>query len=108
MAQAIGYLTRNATGGFEGTLALMSLKTRIKIAPNEAKSGDRQPDFRVTVSDNIEIGAGWNREGKASGKQYISLTLAAPEFGPRRLYANIAPAAGKLENEFVLLWNPQS
>ena len=108
MAQTIGYLTSNASGGFDGTLALMSLKTRIKIAPNEAKSGDRQPDFRITASDNIEIGAGWNREGKASGKPYVSLTLATPEFGPRRLHANIAPAAGKRDNEFVLLWNPQS
>jgi len=108
MAQAIGHLTRNASGGFDGTLDLLSLKTAIKISRNEAKSSDREPDFRVTAADNIEIGAGWNRNGKRSGKQYISLSLAAPELGRHRIYANVAPAAGKAYGEFVLLWNDAS
>jgi hypothetical protein len=36
-----------------------------------------------------------------------SLSLAAPEFGPRRLYANLGRAAGQDDDEtFALIWNP--
>ena len=105
MALAIGFVTRTDKGGYAGTLSLMSLKQKIRIEPNEAKSHDRQPDFRVYAGENTEIGGGWSRVGKASGKPYVSLTLAAPEIGPRRIYANIAPAADGLEGEMALLWN---
>ena len=83
----------------------MTLRQRIRIEPNGAKTHDRQPDFRVYAGDNTEIGGGWHRSGKTSGKPYVSLTLAAPEIGPRRIFANIAPAAGGLEGEMALLWN---
>ena len=78
MAQALGYVTKTENGSFEGTLSMMSLKKRISIKPNEAKESDGQPDFRVFTEDRIEIGGGWNRTGKVSGKDYISLTFAAP------------------------------
>ncbi|GGJ49386.1 hypothetical protein CDQ92_13875 [Sphingopyxis bauzanensis] len=55
----------------------------------------------------MEIGAGWVRTGEASGKPYVSLTLAAPEFGPRRIYANLGRAAGQDgEDGYALIWNP--
>jgi uncharacterized protein (DUF736 family) len=44
-------------------------------------------------AENVEIGAGWIRRGKSSGKEYVGLSLAAPEFGPRKLYANLGRAA---------------
>jgi uncharacterized protein (DUF736 family) len=37
----------------------------------------------------------------------VSLSLAAPEFGPRRLYANLGRAAGRDdEDSFAIIWNP--
>ncbi|OWJ68956.1 DUF736 domain-containing protein [Inquilinus limosus] len=73
---------------------------------NQAKSGDTQPDFRALTQD-VEIGAGWTRTGEASGKTYVSLSLAAPEFGPRKLYANLGRAAGQDDPDvFALIWNP--
>jgi uncharacterized protein (DUF736 family) len=37
----------------------------------------------------------------------VSLSLAAPEFGPRRLYANLGRAAGQDDPDvFALIWNP--
>jgi uncharacterized protein (DUF736 family) len=55
---------------------------------------------------DVEIGARRNRRSEASGNEYISLSLTAPEFGPRRLYANLARAAGEdREDRFVILWN---
>lgn len=107
MAQALGFVTKTETGAFEGTLSMMSLKKRISIRPNEAKESDGQPDFRVFTEDRIEIGGGWNKTGKTSGRSYISLTFAAPEFGPDRIFANLGRAAGhENENVMAILWNP--
>jgi uncharacterized protein (DUF736 family) len=42
-----------------------------------------------------------------SGKDYVSLSLAAPEFGPRRLYANLGRSAGQDDDDaFAIIWNP--
>ncbi len=107
MAQALGYVTKTETGGYEGTLATMSLKKRIRIVPNRAKETDAQPDFRVYTEDRVEIGGGWNRIGKASGNPYVSLTFAAPEFGPSKIYANLGRAAGQDDDSIMaILWNP--
>jgi uncharacterized protein (DUF736 family) len=100
---AIGYVTRSDNGSFKGQLKTLSIRAEIVIAPNARKTHDVQPDYRV-YSGDVEIGAGWNRRSESSGNEYVSLSLAAPEFGPRRLYANLACA--ERDNRFVILWNP--
>lgn len=102
---AIGYVTKDETGTFKGELKTLSIRTDIAIVPNSRKAVDTQPDFRVLAGD-VEIGAGWNRRSEASGRDYVSLSLAAPEFGPRRLYANLGRAAGDTEGRFAIIWNP--
>jgi uncharacterized protein (DUF736 family) len=102
---AIGYVTKDENNGFKGQLKTLSIRAEISIVPNTRKTHDVQPDYRV-VSGDVEIGAGWLRRSEASGRDYLSLSLAAPEFGPRRLYANLAQAADDTENRFVILWNP--
>jgi uncharacterized protein (DUF736 family) len=63
--------------------------------------------YRV-LSQGIEIGAGWLRTGQTSGKEYVALSMAAPEFGARTLYANLGRAAGQSDdNVYALIWNPQ-
>ena len=111
MAQSLGTVTRRENGGYEGTLAMMTLNTKITIVPNDAKENDRQPDFRIYAAKGAEIGTeiggGWNRVGKNSGKPYVSLTFAHPAFGERRVFANLARAAGEDETVLAILWNPQ-
>ena len=102
---AIGYVTKNDDGSFKGQLKTLSISAEIAIVANRGKSADTQPDYRV-LSDGVEIGAGWNRRSEASGRDYVSLSLAAPEFGPRRLYANLGQAAGGPEDRFAVIWNP--
>ena len=107
MAQALGYVTKTDKGGFEGTLATMSLKKRISIVPNTVKETEAQPDYRVYTEDRVEIGGGWNKVGKVSGNPYVSLTFAAPEFGPAKIYANLGRATGQDdEGVMAILWNP--
>lgn len=108
MAQSLGTVTKRENGGFEGTLAMMTLNTKITIVPNEAKDNERQPDFRIYAARGNEIGGGWNRVGKNSGKPYVSLTFAHPAFGERRVFANLARAAGQDDDSVLaILWNPQ-
>ncbi|MDG5488859.1 DUF736 domain-containing protein [Sphingomonas sp. BGYR3] len=102
---AIGYVTRDGEA-FKGQLKTLSIRTDIEILPNRSKSSDTQPDYRVTAS-GVEVGAGWVRRSELSGKDYVSLSLAAPEFGPRRIYANLGRAAGQEDvDTFAIIWNP--
>ena len=91
---AIGFVNGTVETGFVGQLKTLSIRAAIEIRANRSKSGDVQPDYRV-YSEGVEIGAGWIRVGQVSGEPYVSLSLAAPEFGPRRLYANLGRAAGQ-------------
>ncbi|TPG15797.1 DUF736 domain-containing protein [Sphingomonas koreensis] len=102
---AIGYVTRDEKGTFKGHLKTLSIRAEISIVANARKANDVQPDYRV-FSGDVEIGAGWNRRSESSGKDYVSLSLAAPEFGPRRLYTNLGRAAGKDDGHFAIIWNP--
>jgi uncharacterized protein (DUF736 family) len=103
---AIGYVTQQPDGGFKGQLKTLNIRADVEIVANRAKTNDAQPDFRV-FARGYEVGAGWKRIGEVSGREYVSLSLAAPEFGPRTLYANLGRAAGQDEdNVFAMIWNP--
>src|SRR5690606_10286044 len=98
--------TRDESCAFKDQLKTRSIRAEITIAVNQRKPSNNQPDYRVYTGDN-EIGAGWNRRSESSGNDYVSLSLAAPEFGPRRLYANLGRAAGsQVDDRFAIIWNP--
>ena len=106
MANALGYINETENG-FTGALTLMSLNAPIRIVKNADKTEKRHPDYRVLAGQNgSDIGAGWVRKAKSSGRDYISLTLADPLIGPRRVYCTIAPVKGE-EGRHVILWNPR-
>ena len=106
MANALGYVSETKTG-FEGTLAMMNLAASIRIEKNAEKTVETQPDYRIFAGEtSTEIGGGWMRKAKASGRDYISITLADPQIGPRKIYANLAPVKGK-KGRPVILWNPR-
>ena len=103
---AIGYVRKENDGRYTGQLKTSSIKADIDIVPNANKTTDSQPDFRV-LTQGTEIGAGWTKKGDTSGKEYVSLSLAAPEFGPKKLYANLGKAAGQDDdNVYAVIWNP--
>lgn len=103
---AIGYVTKQDNGGFKGHLKTLKLRTEIEIVPNTSKAHDTQPDYRV-LARGFELGAGWKKIGETSKQPYVSLSLAAPEFGSRVLYANLGRAAGQDDDDaFAVIWNP--
>ena len=82
-------------------------KTLNQRFPNTSKKEAKHPDYRVTTKGNIEIGAGWIKTGSDSGKDYISLSLASPEFGAKKIYCNLGKAAGQDDEDvFAMIWNP--
>ena len=102
----IGLVTKQSDGSYTGQLRSLSIKANIRIVPNHSKTADRQPDYLV-LAGGVEIGAGWDKVGKNSGEPYVGLSLAAPEFGPRKLYANLGQAAGQDDEDlFAIIWNP--
>ena len=103
---AIGFVRKEDNGHFTGQLKTVSIKADIDIVPNVNKTADSQPDYRV-LTQGTEIGAGWTKKGETSGKEYVSLSIAAPEFGPKKLYANLGKAAGQEdEHLYAVIWNP--
>jgi uncharacterized protein (DUF736 family) len=101
----IANLTVKADGSFEGTLATLTVTAPIAIVPNGRKAKDSEPDYRVISRKNgFELGAGWIRTAQATGAEYVSVSLSAPEFG--NIYANVANAPGDDPMKKVLIWNP--
>ncbi|MEM9422546.1 MAG: DUF736 domain-containing protein [Pseudomonadota bacterium] len=106
MANALGYVSETKSG-FEGALAMMNLSAAIRIEKNREKDTDGKPDYRILAGEtSTEIGGGWIRKAKNSGREYVSITLADPQIGLRKIYANLAPVKGK-KGRHVILWNPR-
>ena len=103
----IGSVTKREDGRYEGELKTLSVRADITLLPVGDKASPSQPDYRV-MSQGIEIGAGWIRTGQISGKEYVSVSISAPELGSKTLYANLGRAAGQTDpNVYALIWNPQ-
>ena len=105
MATSIGYVTKQKDGSFKGILKTLNVRQPIAIIPNTAKAHDKQPDYRV-YSRGVALGAAWTKQGKTSGKPYVSLRLQAPALGPQKVYANLGRAAGQSDDDaFAIIWN---
>jgi len=104
---SIGQVTRQANGSFKGHLKTLAFRADISIVPNPDKKTGEQPDYRV-LCGGVDLGAGWKKHAESSGQEYISLSLADPSFGPRRIYCNLGRAAGQDDDDvFAVIWNPE-
>lgn len=102
---AIGYVTRLEDGSFKGQIRTLSVSAEITIIPNRGKIGE-QPDYRI-LAGGVELGGGWIRTGEVSQREYVRLSMSAPELGRRTLYANLGRAAGQDdEDTYAIIWNP--
>jgi len=99
MAQ-IGSFARNDDGAFAGAIRTLNINTKATIKP-VAKEGERSPDFRVAAANGVEIGAGWRKNAKDTGAEYISVKLDDPSFtGP--VYATLVQGE---KGEHKLIWS---
>ena len=104
MATTIANLITKPDGSMEGVFATLRVNAPITLIPNNNKSREDAPDYRiVNKRTGFEIGAGWHRISQRSGEEYLSVKLEAPEIGV--IFGNLAPAPGGEENKKVILWN---
>ena len=83
----------------------VSIKSDIDILPNIRKTADTPLDFCM-MPEADEIDAGWIHKGEVSNKEYVSLSIAAPEFGPKIFCANFGVAIGYDDKDlYAVIWN---
>ena len=103
---AIGHVTAQPDGSYMGELKTLSIKAPLEIRPNLGGTVGADPDFLVFAAQ-VEVGFGWKRAGITSGKDYVTLSLAIPEFGAKPVAANLgADAISGAPDTFALIWNP--
>lgn len=97
----IGSFIRKSDGSFEGSLATLTMRARLRLVSLEDKTSDKAPDYRV-YAGRVELGAAWSRE-TGEGAPYLSVSLDDPSFA-----APITAALFRTEadpDRFVLVWN---
>jgi uncharacterized protein (DUF736 family) len=98
MAQ-IGTFTRNAAdGSFSGSIKTLTLDIKARFLPS-VKDSERSPDLRA-FSGACEIGAGWRRTAKETGREYHSVKLDDPSL-PAPIYASLV----EVDGSFALFWS---
>jgi uncharacterized protein (DUF736 family) len=108
MAITLGTFTKLDDGAFAGTFKTLNVSANLAIVPVD-RTSDKAPDYRVYAGQRYEVGAGWSATAKDSGKEYINLKIAAPEFGQHWLRCRLVEldkkdAAG---NTHIALWEPR-
>lgn len=75
-----------AVGRYKGTFCTVGTKAGIDILPNTQKTVCPQSNFRMMTKAD-EIGTRWARKDETSNKEYVCLSIAAPELDRRNSMA---------------------
>ena len=74
----IGTFTSTKDGGFEGTIRTLTIDLKARFVPNDNRSSDAAPAFRVFAGKS-EIGAAWSaRTDTDHPREYLSVRLDDP------------------------------
>ncbi|HTR77471.1 MAG TPA: DUF736 domain-containing protein [Gemmatimonadaceae bacterium] len=74
----IGTFTPTKDGGYEGTIRTLTIDLKARFVPNDNRSSDSAPAFRV-FAGRSEIGAAWkaHTDGEPA-RDYLSVRLEDP------------------------------
>ncbi|CAO3425561.1 DUF736 domain-containing protein [Azospirillum doebereinerae] len=97
MAQ-IGTFTRNDDGSYTGIIKTLTLTIKARFVPAE-KDSEKSPDLRI-LCNGTEIGAGWRKAAKDTGREYHSVKLDDPSF-PAPIFASLVTVDGG----YALIWS---
>jgi uncharacterized protein (DUF736 family) len=103
---AIGFVTRQDDDSYQGELSTLTVQADLELRPNQVKVKAAQPDYLV-FAKGMEIGFGWKKISQATGREYVTLRLATPEFGAKPIAANLGAVPGESSNYFAIIWNPE-
>ena len=63
--------------GYAGSIRTLMLNGRVRIVPNERKTGADAPDFRISLGAT-EIGAAWRKTKQGTEQSYLRVRLDDP------------------------------
>jgi uncharacterized protein (DUF736 family) len=100
----IGSFTKS-DDSFVGSVHTLSVKAKARIQAVADKEKASAPDYRIFAGTAIEIGAGWKKTARETGREYLSVKLDDPSFAAP-IYASLVEAEdGKT---FSLIWSRRS
>jgi len=86
--------------GYTGSIRTLTINAKASFLPNENKSSEGAPDFRV-FAGRAELGAAWKaKSGVGEAREYLSVMLDDPSF-PEPIRA----ALFEEEGVAFLVWN---
>ena len=103
---AIGFVTRLDDDSYRGRLTTLTIQAPLELCHNKARAGSIDPDYLVLVR-GMEVGFGWKKLSQATRREYVTISLATPEFGAKSITANLGALQGGNGNSFAVIWNPE-
>ena len=74
----IGMFTPTKDGGYEGTIRTLTIDLKARFVPNDNRTSESAPAFRV-FAGRSEIGAAWSARTEGdTPKEYLSVRLEDP------------------------------
>jgi len=98
----IGVFHLAKDGGWTGTIRTLTLDLKARFVPNDNRSNEAAPAFRVFTGD-FEIGAAWRKQSVGEqARDYLSVSLDDPMLA-QPISAALFEAT--TPNEYHLVWN---
>lgn len=96
----IARFTAMRNGGYQGTIRTLLINGKVRIVPNDDKTGDNPPDYWFFIGQN-RIGASWSAKSNSEEpRDYQRVVLDDPGF-PEPIRA----ALFEEDNEARLVWS---
>lgn len=87
----IGAFTPANDGGWIGYIRTLTIDAKVKLVPNDDRSRENAPDFRIFVG-NCRIGDAWRTRSQGENpRDYLQVRLDDPSL-PRPLVAALFPS----------------
>jgi uncharacterized protein (DUF736 family) len=99
MAQIGAFILKD--GKYTGTIRTMTINVKAQLVPNETKTNDDAPDYRL-YAGGAELGAAWRQDSKDGETPYLAVKLDDPSFAAPMRAAFFENAGDKTG---IMIWN---
>jgi len=98
----IGNFTLSKEGGWIGFIHTLTISAKVRLVPNDDRTGDKAPVFRI-LHGNFRIGDAWDAKTPGSApKNYLRVRIDDPCLA-EPLFAALFPSDSG--NAAQLIWN---
>jgi uncharacterized protein (DUF736 family) len=98
----IGMFTPAKEGGWIGFIRTLTIDAKVRLVPNDDRSYENAPDFRVFVG-NCRIGDAWEATSQGENpRDYLHVRLDDPSL-PKPVVAALFPSENG--DRATLVWN---